>query len=84
MSSKTIAVDSRVYQRLAAAKQEGESFSRVIDRLLTTASQTHTGGAILEALAQLPPLSSDDARVFLGVIEENRRQAWDGDAVDLR
>lgn len=47
MSTKTIAVDSRVYERLAAARREGESFSKAIDRLLQEAAAFHTGGAIL-------------------------------------
>ncbi|MSR19401.1 MAG: hypothetical protein EXR91_00265 [Gemmatimonadetes bacterium] len=77
MSIKTIAVDSRVYARLAAAKQEGESFSRVIDRLLGKASSAHTGASILRELSGLPPLRPEDARVFLDVLGENRaREPW--------
>jgi len=56
MSAKTIAVDFGGYERLAAAKREGESFSRVIDRLLTTVSSAHTGRDILKELPGLPPL----------------------------
>ena len=78
MSTKTIAVDSGVYERLAAAKREGESFSRVIDRLLTTVSNAHTGRDILEELPGLPPLSPEDADVFLSVVAENRAlEAWE-------
>jgi predicted CopG family antitoxin len=74
MSIKTIAVDSRVYRRLAAAKQEGESFSKVIDRLLAKAASAHTGAHILRELAGLPPLGPEDAGVFLDMVAENRGQ----------
>jgi predicted CopG family antitoxin len=78
MSTKTIAVDSGVYERLAAAKREGESFSRVIDRLLTTASSAHTGKDILTELAGLPLLSPEDAETFLSIVAENRAlEAWE-------
>ena len=72
MSIKTIALDSRVYQRLAACRREGESFSRVIDRLLAEVGRAHTGGDILDRLATVAPLSEEDAGVFLKVIAENR------------
>jgi predicted CopG family antitoxin len=78
MSTRTIAVDSGVYQRLAAAKREGESFSRAIDRLLTTVSTAHTGKDILRELPGLPSLSAEDAEVFLRVVAENRAlEAWE-------
>ena len=72
MSIKTIAVDSRVYERLAAAKLEGESFSKVIDRLLARAASAHTGADILRELPGLPSLGSEDAQVFLDVVAESR------------
>jgi predicted CopG family antitoxin len=72
MSTKTIAVDSRVYDRLASAKKEGESFSKVLDRILTQIESTGTGRDILRGLEDLPPLSAADAEVFLEVIRENR------------
>lgn len=72
MSTKTIAVDTRVYERLAGAKREGESFSKVIDRLLTEVGEAHTGRDILRGVETLPPLSQEDSDVFLGVVAENR------------
>lgn len=78
MGTKTIAVDSRVYERLAAAKREGESFSKVIDRLLTSVATAHTGSQILAELPGFPPLSPEDAVVLLKVVAENRAQEqWD-------
>lgn len=78
MSTKTIAVDSRVYKRLAASRREGESFSKAIDRLLQEAAAVHTGGAILGKLAQIDPLSLEEAEEFLAVVAENRAdEEWD-------
>ncbi|MGH3440765.1 MAG: antitoxin VapB family protein [Nitriliruptorales bacterium] len=78
MSTKTIAVDSRVYERLASAKREGESFSRTIDRLLTQLGAAHTGSEILRELDGVPPLTQDDADAFLRVVDEARRdEDWD-------
>ncbi len=77
MSTKTIAVDSQVYERLAGVKREGESFSRVIDRLLDEVSAAHTGQDILRGLAGIPPLSGEDAEVMLAVVSESRQsETW--------
>ena len=72
MSTRTIAVDSRVYDRLAALKREGESFSKLIDRLLTEVRAAHTGSDILRGLSALAPLSDEEADAFLDVVAENR------------
>ena len=72
MSTKTIAVDSKVHARLAAAKQEGESFSRAIERLLATAGQAHTGTDVLRRLDEIPELPTQDAELFLAAVDENR------------
>jgi predicted CopG family antitoxin len=83
MSTKTIAVNSQVYRRLASAKREGESFSRAIDRLLREVGTAHSGSRILAGLETLTPLSEADAQVFLNVVDENRSdEAWE--AHDLR
>jgi predicted CopG family antitoxin len=79
MSTRTIAVDSQVYGRLAEAKREGESFSRAIDRLLREVGAAHTGRDVLRALAEVVPLSEEDAAAMLAVVEENRAgEAWEG------
>jgi predicted CopG family antitoxin len=83
MSTKTIAVDVQVYQRLAAAKREGESFSKAIDRLLSEVGEAHTGRDILDRLRTMPALSEEDAAVFLQVIAHDRSsEEWA--PVDLR
>ena len=83
MSTKTIAVDSRVYDRLARAKQEGESFSKTIDRLLREVGGVHTGSHVLRALDDITPLPEEDAAAMLAVVEENRAsETWEED--DLR
>jgi len=83
MSTKTIAVDSQVYARLAAAKKEGESFSKAIDRLLAEVGDAHTGSDILRGLAELAPLSDAEAETFLAVVAEDREsEEWE--PLDLR
>ncbi len=77
MSTKTVALDSRVYERLASAKKEGESFSKAIDRLLTKVESAHTGSDILLGLDGFSALSPEDSPKFLEVVRENRAgEAW--------
>lgn len=83
MSTRTIAVDTRVYERLAEAKREGESFSKTIDRMLREVAAAHTGSDILRGLGEIGPLPEEDAAVMLEIVEENRaRETWEGH--DLR
>jgi predicted CopG family antitoxin len=78
MSTKTIAVDSQVYERLAQAKREGESFSRAIDRILEEVGAAHTGLDVLRALEGVVPLPEADAAVMMAIVEENRAdEAWE-------
>ena len=80
MSTKTIALDSRVYDRLASIKMEGESFSKVIDRLLTEVRAAHSGGDVLDGLRNVPALPEADAKTFLEAVAKNR----DGEDWKLR
>ena len=83
MSTKTIAVDTGVYEKLSGVKREGESFSRAIDRLIDQVGAAHTGRDILQGLSGVKQLSYDDAEVMLSVVAENREnETWDGH--DLR
>lgn len=77
MAIKTIAVDAGVYDRLAANKRSGESFSKAIDRLLTDASEANSGADILRRIEGFSPLPDEEADVYMAVIEENRTgEAW--------
>ncbi|MBI4704858.1 MAG: antitoxin VapB family protein [Deltaproteobacteria bacterium] len=78
MSTKTIAVDSRVYERLARLKGRSESFSKLLDRLAREVSTAHTGAGILAQLGHAPPpLDDEEARLMLAVSEGNRRtETW--------
>ena len=78
MSSKTIAVDARVYDKLASVKREGESFSKAIDRLIDEVGDASTGRDILRGVSEVPPLPAEDAEVMLAVVAENREsESWD-------
>ena len=71
-------MDSRVYERLAAARKDGESFSKAIHRLLSEIEEAHTGSDILRGLGSIVPLSNDDAEVFRNVVAEDRAsETWD-------
>jgi predicted CopG family antitoxin len=77
MSTKTIAVHSRVYAKLAGVKREGESFSKAIDRLIDEVGVAHTGCDILRGIAEIPPLGDEDAEAMLAVVAENREnELW--------
>ncbi len=77
MSIKTIALDSRVYERLAMVKTEGESFSKVIDRLLSEVRSAHSGSDILRGLVNVVPLPEGDSERFVEVVAENRgSETW--------
>lgn len=73
MSTKTIAVDTRVYEKLSRLKGDGESYSKLIDRLLEEGALRHTGASILETLSMGPgELTVEEAAAMHGVVEENR------------
>jgi predicted CopG family antitoxin len=72
MATKTIALDITVYDRLAASKRGGESFSEAIDRLLAAAAAAKTGADILRQLEPFAPLPENEAKVFLAVVAEDR------------
>lgn len=78
MSTKTIAVDLRVYQKLSRIKGEGESFSRVIEGLVDEHLTAHTGADVVSALAGAPaPLTDSEADAMLGVVDDARQtEKW--------
>lgn len=78
MSTKTIALESSIYGRLAALKRDGESFSKVIDRLLAEVAEAHTGRDILRSLRAFSPLTESDAERYLAIIAEDRQsERWE-------
>lgn len=80
MSIKTIAVGTDVYEKLADRKRPGESFTKVIDRLLQDATTATCADAVREA-AEIWGASTatpDEAKRMEKVVYDNRRQArWD-------
>lgn len=76
MSIKTIAVGTEVYEKLSHRKKSGESFTKLIDRLLDhTASSGTCSDAVREA-AQIWGTSSvraSEADKMESVIRDNRR-----------
>ena len=79
MSTKTITVDTRVYEKLAGVKLVGESFSKAIDRLIDEVHTVHTGQGILRGLAEVAELSIEDAQEMLSAVNENR----ESESIDL-
>lgn len=78
MSTKTIAVDAQVYERLAGLKREGESFSKAIDRLMDEVGAAHTGAHVLLGLADQASLPPEEAERFLEVVRRNREsERWE-------
>jgi predicted CopG family antitoxin len=56
MAVKTITIDIEAYEKLASIKQEGESFSRLIKRILST--KRSTAADLLNSLPRIA-LSSE-------------------------
>ena len=77
MSTKTIALDTRVYEKLARLKGQSESFSSVISGLVDRAVTAHTVTDVLAQLDGLPPLSKADAETMERFVRENRNnETW--------
>lgn len=79
MSTKTIALDSKVYEKLAHIKNESESFSKLIDRLVEQKITSHTGAAILASLQKnSTSLTEEEAATMKTLVEQNRRnEKWE-------
>lgn len=57
MASRTISLEGSAYERLAAAKRPGESFSDVVNRLTRT-----TEPSLLDLVGILPRETADDLK----------------------
>lgn len=69
MGTKTVGLREEVYERLAAEKREGESFSDAVDRILdaTQSDWRYSFGRM-----------SDDAEEFKEVVRTQRRDMNEG------
>jgi predicted CopG family antitoxin len=67
MAVKTITIDIEAYEKLASIKQEGESFSRLIKRILST--KRSTAADLLNSLPRIA-LSSETLVRLDEVIKE--------------
>jgi predicted CopG family antitoxin len=77
MSTKTIALESGVYDRLARHKRQSESFSKTIDRLIARVASAHTVADVIARLDEHSPLSEADAAAMASVVRENRKaERW--------
>ncbi len=81
MSIKTIAVGTGVYEKLARRKRQGESFTRVIDRLLEETAGRATCGDALRGAAEIWGAARDtnaEAERMERIVKESRRRTrWD-------
>jgi len=80
MSIKTIAVGTDVYEKLAGRKRPGESFTKVIDRLLENTTTATCADAVRET-AEIWGTSTGtpaEAANMEKIIRDNRRHTrWD-------
>lgn len=78
MSIKTIAVGTEVYERLAHLKRTGESFTKLIDRLL---DHTESSGTCADAVREAAEIwgksagRASEADKMERVVRDNRRNA---------
>jgi predicted CopG family antitoxin len=81
MATKTIAVDSAVYRKLAGRKRESESFTKLLDRLADADRGHGTCSDAVREAAEIWGKSSGnktDADKFDAVVEANRQSVqWD-------
>lgn len=73
MSTKTIAVESAVYERLAREKRSSESFTKTIDRLIHSANSGTCAAAVVDAEAVWQAIGNDtDADRMEQILHLNR------------
>jgi predicted CopG family antitoxin len=82
MCTKNIALNSKVYEKLAKFKGESESFSKAIERLLDRIESINTGANILKQLSTFRPIDDREAKAMQTVVDHNRN-AEDWDQCDL-
>ena len=73
MSTKTIAVENSVYERLARVRKPSESFTKTISRILDAATAPTCAAAVREASAVWGTAETDsDADRMEQIIRQNR------------
>lgn len=75
-----MALDSRIYERLAQEKRESESFTKVIDRLLQGQAGRGTCGAAVLSAAKIwgSDDRGEDADCMEALLDEGRRSTdWE-------
>lgn len=76
MSTKTIAVERTVYERLASEKRPSESFTKTIDRLIRAASPGTCAAAVAEAAAVWQNVGNDaEADRIEQIVRDGRKAA---------
>ena len=73
MSTKTIAVEHSVYERLAREKRSSESFTKTIERLIDSASSVTCAAAVADAASVWHAIGNDaDADRMEQMVRLNR------------
>jgi predicted CopG family antitoxin len=77
MSTKTIALDAGVYEKLARLKGESQSFSKLISSLVDRVVTAHTVADVLAQLDDEQPLRKADAETMARLVREDREtETW--------
>ena len=79
MSTKTIAVESSVYEKLARKKRPSESFTKTIDRLVEAANDGTCAAAVKEAASIWQSIGNDEDadRMEQFVAESRQGSGWE-------
>jgi len=73
MSTKTIAVENSVYERLAREKRTSESFTKTIERLIQSASTGTCASAVADSASVWQAIGNDaDADRMEQILQLNR------------
>lgn len=73
MSTKTIAVEHSVYERLAREKRASESFTKTIERLIHSANSGTCAAAVADAAPAWDAIGNDaDADRMEQMVHQNR------------
>ena len=73
MSTKTIAVENSVYERLAREKRSSESFTKTIERLIHSSSSGTCASAVADAASAWQAIGNDaDADRMEQILHRNR------------